>query len=187
MRTHPAIAAAVVICFALFVLWRVRSDYTRRGALTVRSALLQFAMFFLHGLSSYSFLDSRTSRISTAGLHFPFALGLMAAGAVTALVGMDRLQWGDTVGTSVSALQHSGIYSFTRNPQLLAYLVFLAGYALLWPSWLGLAWLALYGVIAHVMVLTEEDHLRQAFGSDYEAYCLRTPRYIALSKGSWRR
>jgi len=187
MRTHPAVAAAVVIGFALFVLWRVRGDYTRRGALTVQSALLQFAMFFLHGLTSYSFLDSRASRISSAGLHFPLALGLMAAGALAALVGMDRLRWGDTVGTSVSALQRSGVYGFTRNPQLLAYLVFLAGYALLWPAWLGLAWLALYGVIAHLMVLTEEDHLHQAFGGDYEAYCVRTPRYIGLSKGSWRR
>jgi len=182
MRTHPAIAAAAVIGFALLVLWRVRVDYARRGKLSVATALLQFAMFLLHGFASYSFLDSRLSRVCTGGLPLPPGLGLMAIGAVLAVVGVCRLKWGDTIGTAVSELQQSGVYRYSRNPQLLAYLLFLVGYVLLWPSWRGLAWLALYGAVAHPMVLTEERHLHRVFGEVYEIYCRQTPRYVGQAR-----
>jgi protein-S-isoprenylcysteine O-methyltransferase Ste14 len=45
-----------------------------------------------------------------------------------------------------------------------------------------LVWLAIYGLIAHVMVLTEERHLRRTFGEDYEDYCQRTPRYVGMPR-----
>jgi protein-S-isoprenylcysteine O-methyltransferase Ste14 len=106
----------------------------------------------------------------------------MAIGLVATLAAMGRLSWRDTIGRSVAALRQSGIYRFTRNPQLVAYFVFLSGYVLLWPSLLGLAWLGLYGFIAHVMVLTEEPHLRRVFGAEYETYRRRTPRYIGWPK-----
>ena len=184
IRAHPIIAAAAVIAFALFVLHHVRRDYTDRGKLTPLSALLQLAMFLLHGLASYSFVDSRLSKISPGGSPLHLAIALMAIGVIAVLASTRLLRWGDTVGTSVSKLQQSGPYRFTRNPQLMAYLVFLTGYVLLWPSWRGLAWLALYGSIAHLMVLTEEGHLRRAFGREYEAYCRRTPRYLGLPRRS---
>jgi protein-S-isoprenylcysteine O-methyltransferase Ste14 len=184
MCTHPAIAAAAVIGFALFVLWRVRSDYARRGKLPWPTALLQFAMFLLHGLASYSFLDSRLSTVYMGGLPLPPGLAPMACGALLAVEGVQRLRWGDTVGTAVSELQRSGVYRVTRNPQLLAYLLFLVGYMLLWPSWRGLVWLALYGAVAHLMVLTEERHLRRVFGEVYETYCRQTPRYLGIPRRS---
>lgn len=181
-RTHPLLAAVVVIGFALFTFWRVRVDYAARGKLTFLSTVLQFLMFALHGVASYSFLDSRLSEVKTARPLFAFAVALMVVGLLATFAGMGRLRWGDTVGRSVTGLRTTGPYRFTRNPQLVAYFVFLAGYALFWPSWLGLAWLGLYGLIAHLMVLTEEGHLRRVFGPDYEDYCRRTPRYLGVPK-----
>jgi membrane protein implicated in regulation of membrane protease activity len=64
-RTHPLLAAVVVIGFALFTFWRVRVDYAARGKLTFLSTALQFVMFALHGVASYSFLDSRLSEVET--------------------------------------------------------------------------------------------------------------------------
>ncbi len=35
-------------------------------------------------------------------------------------------------------------------------------------------------VLSHLMILTEEEHLRHVFGEVYERYCERVPRYIPL-------
>lgn len=170
----------MVIGFALFTFWRVKVDYAARGKLTFLSTFLQFVLFALHGVASYSFLDSRLSEVKTARPLFECAVVLMVVGLLATFAGMGRLSWGDTVGSSVTGLRTTGPYRFTRNPQLVAYFVFLAGYALFWPSWLGLVWLGLYGLIAHLMVLTEEGHLRRVFGGEYEDYCQRTPRYLGV-------
>jgi protein-S-isoprenylcysteine O-methyltransferase Ste14 len=176
IHSHPAVAALVVVAFAMFVLSRVRDDYTTRGALTRTTAVLQFLMFFLHGLSSYSFLGASTAE----GPQLALSIGLIAIGAIAALGAIGWLRWGDTIGRSVTGLQQAGPYRFSRNPQLIAYFVFLAGYALLYPSWLGWVWLGLYVLVAHMMVLAEERHLRLAFGEEYEDYCRLTPRYVGL-------
>jgi protein-S-isoprenylcysteine O-methyltransferase Ste14 len=52
------------------------------------------------------------------------------------------------------------------------------GYALLWPTWHSLGWVLLYALIAHVMVITEEEHLRGVHGEAYLRYCQRVPRYF---------
>ena len=181
-RTHPLLASVVVIGFAFLTMWRVRHDYAARGKLTLSSTVLQLVMFALHAVASYSFLDSRMSEVDMASPLFVLAVVLMVVGLLATVAGMGRLSWGDTVGRSVTGLRTEGPYRFTRNPQLVAYCVFLAGYTLFWPSWLGLAWLGLYGLIAHLMVLTEEGHLRRVFGGEYEDYCLRTPRYLGVPR-----
>jgi len=177
-RTHPLLASVVVIGFAFLTMWRVRHDYAARGKLTLSSTVLQLVMFALHAVASYSFLDSRMSEVDMASPLFVLAVVLMVVGLLATVAGMGRLSWGDTVGRSVTGLRTAGPYRFTRNPQLVGYFILLAGWALLWPSWLGLAWLGLYCVIAHLMVVNEEGHLRSAFGREYEDYCQRTPRYF---------
>lgn len=179
---QPLLASMVVIGFALFTMWRVKHDYAAQGRLTLSSTVLQFVMFALHGVASYSFLDSRMSEVDTASPLFALAVALMVVGLLATVAGMGRLSWGDTVGKSVTDLRTGGPYRFTRNPQLVAYFVFLAGYALFWPSLLGVAWLGLYCLIAHLMVLNEEGHLRRAFGREYEDYCQRTPRYLGVPR-----
>jgi protein-S-isoprenylcysteine O-methyltransferase Ste14 len=50
----------------------------------------------------------------------------------------------------------------------------------LWPSWYGVGWAILYAVVAHTMVLTEEEHLRDVYGEKFVRYCERVPRYIGV-------
>jgi protein-S-isoprenylcysteine O-methyltransferase Ste14 len=45
-------------------------------------------------------------------------------------------------------------------------------------SWYTLGWLVLYGVIAHMMVSVEEEHLLNTYGEEYQEYCMRVPRYL---------
>jgi len=85
-------------------------------------------------------------------------------------------------GRVVGGLHTSGLYRYSRNPQLVGGFLFMVGYALLWPSWQGMLWASLWLVIAHLMVRGEEVHLENIFGDEYRDYCLRTPRYLGLPK-----
>jgi protein-S-isoprenylcysteine O-methyltransferase Ste14 len=84
-------------------------------------------------------------------------------------------------GWQVEGLVRSGLYRVTRNPQLVGGVLMVIGPALLWPSWYALGWVLLYGVVGHLMVMTEEEHLHQVHGEEYERYCEQTPRYL----GRW--
>jgi protein-S-isoprenylcysteine O-methyltransferase Ste14 len=85
-------------------------------------------------------------------------------------------------GGEVGKLRTSGIYRYSRNPQLVGGFFFIIGYAMLWLSWQGALWASLWLVIAHLMVNGEEEHLDQVFGAEYRNYCACTPRYLGLPK-----
>ena len=97
---------------------------------------------------------------------------------------MSRLGWGVSIGQEAEGVHRAGLYRYSRNPQIVAYFLVVAGYSLLWPSLLGVVWVCLYLVIAHMMVSTEEQHLARLFGDEYRAYCASTPRYVGLVKKS---
>jgi protein-S-isoprenylcysteine O-methyltransferase Ste14 len=71
-----------------------------------------------------------------------------------------------------------GIYGRMRHPRYVQVLIALAGYALIanhLASYLAVAlWLA--GI--YIIVLLEERELRMHFGSAYEEYCRRVPRFL---------
>jgi protein-S-isoprenylcysteine O-methyltransferase Ste14 len=167
---------------SILVFRRVRSDYLSRGQLRPLSTFLEFVVFALHGFASYVFLDSNLGHIDRDSVLFPVAMVLMTVGLVLVVMAMARLGFGKSCGGQATRLQHSGLYRYTRNPQIVAYLLFVGGYALLWPSWSGLLWVILYVAIAHIMIRTEEEHLRRVFGETYEHYCATTPRYLGIPK-----
>jgi protein-S-isoprenylcysteine O-methyltransferase Ste14 len=85
-------------------------------------------------------------------------------------------------GLEVNALKQTGPYRVTRNPQIVGGSLLVIGSAVLWPSWYALGWAVLYAVVAHMMVFTEEEHLRAVFGQEYELYCERVPRYLGFPR-----
>ncbi len=181
---HPVIASVVVVTLALFVFWRAGRDYAARGKLTLFTTSLQFLVFLVHGFAYYSFSDNGVASESSRRVLLPVAVPLMAVGITATLGAMLQLSVGDTLGRTVKGLKKTGIYRFSRNPQLIAYFAFLVGYALLTPQWQLLGWLALYVIIAHVMVLTEEGHLRRVCRDEFEDYCRSTPRYLGWRSGT---
>jgi protein-S-isoprenylcysteine O-methyltransferase Ste14 len=167
-----------------FVVFRfvVRRDYLERGGLTPLSAFIQLLLFFLHAMSAYVYMDISWRRIDTGSPLFIIAVVCVVAGLGLLLFNMTWLGVGVSFGAKAEGLRTTGLYRFTRNPQIVTGSLFYIGIALLWPSWGGLVWLGIGAVILHIMVLTEEDHLRKAFGAEYEAYCARTPRYLGFRK-----
>jgi protein-S-isoprenylcysteine O-methyltransferase Ste14 len=174
------IAALLGVTF--FVFARVRSDYRAHGKLSRPVAALQFGFFCVYALSSYAFLDSRLSHVSTASILFPIALVLMTFGFLLVFFSMPFLGW-RSFGREIGGLRTTGLYQYSRNPQLVGGSFFIVGYALLWPSWAGFLWASLWLVITYRMVQLEEEHLEKTFGDKYRDYCKRAPRYLGLPKG----
>jgi protein-S-isoprenylcysteine O-methyltransferase Ste14 len=85
-------------------------------------------------------------------------------------------------GQEVGSLRTSGLYRYSRNPQLVGGFFFIVGYAMLWLSWNGVLWASLWLLITHLMVRGEETHLEKVFGDEYQNYCVYTPRYLGLPK-----
>jgi len=72
-----------------------------------------------------------------------------------------------------------GPYVWSRNPMYVAVLTAILGQALIFLSW----YIVLYAAIAFLIVELfvtqyEEPHLRKKFGTEYEEYLGRTPRWI---------
>jgi protein-S-isoprenylcysteine O-methyltransferase Ste14 len=117
-------------------------------------------------------------------LLIPLAVAAAATGIVIARARRRHLTQRILMGvpemstTDRGRLLTEGIYSRTRNPRYLEFLVFVlayvafANYAGTWVLYL-LTFPAL-----HLVVILEERELRDRFGFEYEEYCRRVPRYI---------
>ena len=71
-----------------------------------------------------------------------------------------------------------GPYGLTRNPIYLGHLIFLAGLALTFLSWLALFIFLANAAWFHLRVLRDENNLSKQFGAPYNDYCSRVKRWI---------
>lgn len=70
-----------------------------------------------------------------------------------------------------------GPYRYTRNPMYLGHLIFFAGLALAFGSWLAAAVFAFHAVWFDRRARGDEAHLAQLFGEPYRDYCSRVKRW----------
>ena len=71
-----------------------------------------------------------------------------------------------------------GPYRYTRNPMYLGHLIFMAGLAITFQSWLAVVILAVNAVWFDRRVRGDETRLRALFGKPYDDYCGRVKRWI---------
>ena len=109
--------------------------------------------------------------------------GMVLAGLVLHCWSTAALARGEHQGVTASAPVADGPFRYVRNPIYLAGLTLLLGVGLLYAPWRALdvglpLVLLLYFHVAVVRV--EEPELRRRFGSTYEAYCERVPRWFPV-------
>ena len=178
----PFVTFVAIMTLSWIVFRVVARDYRTNHKLTLRSSFLETSIFFVHGFSSYVYLDSELSAIRPNSPSFVLAATLIILGLVAVYFSMSRLGLSISIGQNVQGLRKTGLYRFSRNPQIVAYFFVVVGYSLLWPALLGALWVSLYLVIAHMMVRTEEEHLTMLYGIEYRQYCSHTPKYIGFTK-----
>ena len=75
-----------------------------------------------------------------------------------------------------------GLYRYTRNPMYVGVLTVIVAWAVLSPTLTLLVYGLCVGTGFHMfIVLYEEPHLRAVFGVEYEQYCSRVGRWVAVS------
>ena len=174
---------------ASFVVLRVyvRRDYLQRGHLTSGTAVLQALIFFTFGGFSIIYLPGDWPISHVFPILRVTGLTCMTIGLAVIFIGMFRLGILRSLGLQTGVMKNTDFYRVTRNPQVLGCFLYVVAFIILWPSWYALGWgLSLMAVI-HVMVLTEEEHLRSTFRQDYEQYCNFVPRYLGYPKNQDRK
>jgi protein-S-isoprenylcysteine O-methyltransferase Ste14 len=175
------LVALVVFVLAGLALAVARRDYRLHGRLRALTSALLFLVFvavcpvmgYLGGLGPWPRMRGNPVLY--------WAGSLLAIGSFGAcLVGMAILGLGRTFGHEVNTVTQSGLYRYTRNPQVVFGALGFAGIGLASATWNGLIFALLFAAVSHVMVLGEEEHLRRAHGEAYVEYCKRTPRYFGL-------
>ena len=77
-----------------------------------------------------------------------------------------------------NSLAKSGPYARIRHPQYVAFVLILLGFLLQWPTLLTLVMFPILLVMYGRLAVTEEAEMRKRFGTEFEAYAARTPRFL---------
>lgn len=175
-------AVTVFLITTTFVVFRliVKRGYQQKGKLTPITTFAQLLIFFLHALSSYTFIETQGPQLIKDSITEIIGITLMIIGGGFILLGMINLGIRKSFGMKAQGLKQTGFYKYSRNPQIVFYILFLTGYALIYPSWTGLTWVGILLVMCQIMVITEEEHLLRTFENEYKEYCYKTPRYIGI-------
>lgn len=176
--------SAILIVILIFVVFRhiVHKDYMRKGKLTIRSAASEWILILSWVYFTYTFqpIDWPAIHVSiyekAIGWIF-IIIGLLFFFYSLLWLGIKRSH-----GLKPDRIMQSGPYKFSRNPQIVGFCLSFIGYVLLWQSWYMLGSLVLLFLFSHVMVITEEEHLRDSHGNNYRQYCKRVPRYLGIPK-----
>lgn len=77
-----------------------------------------------------------------------------------------------------SGVNQNGLYRLSRNPMYVAYFIFFMGCVLLTQSRILLAFVLLFQITAHRIILAEERWCIRTFGDAYRQYMARVSRYL---------
>lgn len=75
-------------------------------------------------------------------------------------------------------MNRTGSYRLSRNPMYVAYFIFFLGCVLMTQSLLLAAFLLVFQITGHWIILTEERWCLQKFGNEYTQYMEKVRRYI---------
>ena len=176
------IFSAIFLLFAYFVFRKaIRRDYKSHLKLSPISYMLEIIIFGIHANSIYLILptqwpnipqlpDSQVVRIVSAII---FAIGV-----VILFVAWFGLGTKSSLGMDKNRLNTSGLYKFSRNPQLVGYGIMLVSFTILFFSWLTIIWILLYLIASYFMVKSEEEFLEQKYGQEYKEYSNSVPRIL---------
>jgi protein-S-isoprenylcysteine O-methyltransferase Ste14 len=113
------------------------------------------------------------------------ALVLHVLGIILLVIGVAIriLAWIQIPNTHrIGNLVTTGIYSRTRNPVYLAFMLIIAGIAFLFPGLLTLIWLVIGIMVLYGLAKLEERDLENVYGNEYLDYKRNVPLFLPRLK-----
>ena len=178
---------SVLLLFASYIVFRkiVRKDYLSNGELSWPASLLLLLIFaalmclpYLYNSPDWAWFWD-ISRASAAWFGYLGCI-LIIAGFIVAFGTMFWFGMRRAFGRQTAGLVQNGLYRWSRNPQILGGYLLMIGTAVQRPPLYALGWVGLYGIIGHVMILSEEEHLHVQYGDAYDQFCAQVPRYLRI-------
>lgn len=182
-------AAFLVISLPPAVCWwfLVHPLARRLRRLGAKVALtLVFALFFLSIAALFPFRDALLAEdLGFRPLLAACGVPLLAVSGWVARQRKKHLTWRILLGIpemsadpADSKLLDQGIYSRVRHPRYVEFTLGMIGWALI-LNYLGLYWMTAAGIAAVLLIVPlEERELRDRFGTAYDDYARRVPRYL---------
>ena len=177
------IFGSTVLILLSYLVFRVvvKREYLTKGRLTFFSTILELLIFLFHAVFVYLFTPAEWPFLppfpESPLLNFASHLGIFV-GLIIVIISWFNLGSRPSLGLDKNELRTTGLYRFSRNPQLLGYGLFLFVYTILFNSFYALGWFIHYLIISYFMIQSEEEFLHFKYGDAYENYCKNTPRLI---------
>ncbi len=119
-------------------------------------------------------------------IFLPLKLGTVwfFAGFLIYLLGaiIETIAMLDFFTTAVDKPVTKGVYRFSRNPAYFGMFLIFGGIGIACVSWVFLLLTAVFIILFHIGVVSEERSCLQKYGNAYREYMNRTPRWIGIPK-----
>ncbi len=175
------LSAVLLLAFAYLVFYRVvAQDYLKKGRLSWLASALQLLVLVAFFLFPYLYMPSEWAWdwLPNGTWNRLIAFVLASTGVLLAFGTMIWFGLKRAFGLEAKGIVTTGLYRYTRNPQIIgAWLMVLGVFAYL-PSLYNVGWVLIWALISYWMVVNEESYLRRLYGEEYERYCEQTPRYL---------
>ena len=112
-------------------------------------------------------------------LAFPLGALLILVSSLLIVWAMRALGLGQSFGLE-GGLVTDGPYEYSRNPQYVGFVLMLIGVVLVTNSVQALVAGSMVIILVLLAPFSEEPWLREQFGSRYDEYCERVPRFLGL-------
>lgn len=174
------ILAVLLVLLVAYSLRKARRDLKAKRKLSAQTSVGAWASYTLFtvlmGLaawqSAWMLPIGETASIAVGAAFVVFGLGVYAAGIIE-FRSLKRVS-----GLKSDKLVTSGVYRFSRNPQMVGWGLVLFGIAMFGRSGVCLVLVAFYWLTFHIYSDTEEEYLEQDFGEEWLKYRATTPRYF---------
>ena len=136
-------------------------------------------------LNIYSFLFFA---IIAYSIFLPIKLGTVwfYVGLITYVVGViiETIAMLDFFTTAVDKPVTKGVYHFSRNPMYFGIFLIFVGTGIACVSCVFLLFTAVFMILSHIVVVSEERFCIQKYGNAYREYLNRIPRWIGIPKSN---
>jgi protein-S-isoprenylcysteine O-methyltransferase Ste14 len=171
---HNAWLLAVPFLLPAVYIGTARKDIAARMSDMAGYCAREKAFTIAASVAPYPFL------IATLWTPFTSVMPLLYAGLVIYCIGIAGFYaavWTFSV-TPPNAPLSRGVYRISRNPMYVAAALVLLSMCLATASMIMAAYLIVLLALQHVMILAEERICRERYGSEYQGYLDKVPRYI---------